>query len=212
MLALGQQYSGPVPWLQGGWSRPNTLFLAIWGQRRQCNSKFKFITCLVHGLKITFLLYTYWEILTKKLWFEGGALSIKCHRILFLSFERAPRFTAVLISVRLKLRTALFRVYTVWLVFDCFITFVVNFHYMWGLYYICGQLIFEPTLSIFVFIEKNTLKACLGSNQIKFMTYQLGQRKEFPPLLIRLHQLLQPISKSRKSYLQDTTDFINYIF
>ena len=52
----------------------------------------------------------------------------------------------------------------------------------------------------------------IGSNQIKFMTYQLGQRKEFPPLLIRLHQLLQPISKSRKSYLKDTTDFINYIF
>ena len=43
------------------------------------------------------------------------------------------------------------------------------------------------------------------------MTYQLGQRKEFP-LLIRLHQLLQPISKSQKSYLKDTTDFLNYIF
>ena len=38
------------------------------------------------------------------------------------------------------------------------------------------------------------------------------QRKEFPPLLIRLHQLLQSISKSRNSYLKDTTDFINYIF
>ena len=48
----------------------------------------------------------------------------------------------------------------------------------------------------------------IGSNQFKFMTYQLGQRKEFPPLLIRLHQLLQPISKSRKSYVKDTTDFI----
>ena len=122
--------------------------------------------------------------------------------------------TAVLISDRLKLSTALFRVYMVWIVFDCFITFVVNFHYMWGLYYICGQLIFEPTLSIFVFIKKSTSNFFLliGSNQIKFMTYQLRQRKEFPPLLIRLDQLLQPISKSRKSYLKDTTDFINYIF
>ena len=43
------------------------------------------------------------------------------------------------------------------------------------------------------------------------MTYQLGYRKEFF-FLIRLHQLLQPISKSRKSYLKDTTDFIKYIF
>ena len=118
----------------------------------------------------------------------------------------------MLISVRLKLRTGHFRVYTAWIVFDCFITFVVNFHYMWGLYYICGQLIFEPTLPIFVFIKKSTLNFFLliGSNQIKFMTYKLGQRKEFPPLLILLHQLLQPISKSRKSYLKDTTDFINY--
>ena len=29
------------------------------------------------------------------------------------------------------------------------------------------------------------------------MTYQVVQRKEFPPLLICLHQLLQSISKSR---------------
>ena len=44
------------------------------------------------------------------------------------------------------------------------------------------------------------------------MTYQMFQRKEFPPLLICLHQLLQSISKSRNSYLKDTTDFINYTF
>ena len=35
------------------------------------------------------------------------------------------------------------------------------------------------------------------------MTYQIGQRKGFPPSLIRLHQLLQSISKSRNSYLKD---------
>ena len=33
----------------------------------------------------------------------------------------------MLMFVRLKLRAALFRVYTVWIVFDGFITFVVNF-------------------------------------------------------------------------------------
>ena len=44
------------------------------------------------------------------------------------------------------------------------------------------------------------------------MTYQMVQRKEFSPLLICLHQLLQSISKSRNSYLKDTTDFINYTF
>ena len=58
----------------------------------------------------------------------------------------------------------------------------------------------EPTLSIFVFIKKSALYFfffSLGSNHIKFMTYQMVQRKEFPPLLICLHQLLQSISKSR---------------
>ena len=44
------------------------------------------------------------------------------------------------------------------------------------------------------------------------MTYQMVQRKEFPPLFICLHQLLQSTSKSRNSYLKDTTDFINYTF
>ena len=29
----------------------------------------------------------------------------------------------------------------VWIVFDGFITFEVNFYYIWGLYYICGQVI-----------------------------------------------------------------------
>ena len=47
--------------------------------------------------------------------FEGGALSIERNRILF--FERA------LIYFPLKLRAALFRVYTVLVAFDGFITF-----------------------------------------------------------------------------------------
>ena len=74
----------------------------------------------------------------------------------------------------------------------------------------------EPTLSTFVFIKKSAFYLfiffSLGSNHIKFMTYQMVQRKEFPPLLICLHELLQSISKSRNSYLKDTTDFINYTF
>ena len=40
------------------------------------------------------------------------------------------KLASVLTVVRIKLRAVLFRVYTVWIVFDCIITFAVN-------YYIC---------------------------------------------------------------------------
>ena len=59
------------------------------------------------------------------------------------------------IFVRLILREAFFREYTVWIAFAVIITFVVNLYYIvryyicgqflwhkfWGLYYICGQLL-----------------------------------------------------------------------
>ena len=45
-----------------------------------------------------------------------------------------------LIFVRLKLRAALFRVYSL-NSFAGFITFVVNLYYIWVHYYICGQLL-----------------------------------------------------------------------
>ena len=38
------------------------------------------------------------------------------------------KLASVLTAVRIKLRAALFRVYTVWIVFDCIITFAVNFY------------------------------------------------------------------------------------
>ena len=38
------------------------------------------------------------------------------------------KLASVLTVVRIKLRAALFRVYTVWIVFDCIITFAVNFY------------------------------------------------------------------------------------
>ena len=50
---------------------------------------------------------------------RGGALSIKCKSILCFS-----KSTAALILVRLILRAAFFRVYTVWIAFAGFITFV----------------------------------------------------------------------------------------
>ena len=42
----------------------------------------------------------------------------------------------------------------------------------------------EPTLSIFAFIKRRNQCTffSLGSNHIKFFTYQIVERKEFPPL------------------------------
>ena len=64
----------------------------------------------------------------------------------------------------------------------------------------------EPTLSIFVSIkEEYFFFSTLESNHIKFMTYQLVKRKEFPSLLIR--NMATTNIKNHGSY----TDFINYI-
>ena len=55
-----------------------------------------------------------------------------------------------------------------------------------------------PTLSIFVFIRKRfCIFSSLGSNHIKFTTCQMVQRKELPPLLIRLYSNRQPTSGLR---------------
>ena len=76
----------------------------------------------------------YWQLLIK--WFEGGALSIKCNRILFSIFERAAR---CLFLSDFNWGRCSFE-YTVCIVFDKFITFVVNLYSIWGHYYTCGQL------------------------------------------------------------------------
>ena len=76
----------------------------------------------------------YWQLLIW--WFEGGAISIKWNRILFSIFERAAR---CLFLSDFNWGRCSFE-YTVCIVFDGFITFVVNLYSIWGHYYTCGQL------------------------------------------------------------------------
>ena len=61
----------------------------------------------------------YWQLLIK--WFEGGALSIKCNRILFSIFERAARC----------------------LFLSDFNWGWCSFEYTVCVYYICGQFVFH---------------------------------------------------------------------
>ena len=56
VLALGQQYSHPVPWLKGAEADPVPCSWQFGAKGDSAiYSKFKFITCFVHGLKITFI-------------------------------------------------------------------------------------------------------------------------------------------------------------
>ena len=65
----------------------------------------------------------------------GGALSIKCDRILCFSKEhRGAYFCPTYIG-----GGVLSRLYTVWIAFAGFITFAVNLYHIWVHYYICGQ-------------------------------------------------------------------------
>ena len=59
-------------------------------------------------------------------------------RLIAVGYCVLRKSSAALIFVRLILRTPFFRVYTVWIAFAGFITFVVNLYYISVHFYICG--------------------------------------------------------------------------
>ena len=91
----------------------------------------------------------------------------KCFRLNAIGFCVFRKSAAALIFVRLIL---FFRVYTVWIAFAGFITFVANLHYIWVNYYICGQLLHSRWLHHF------WQKQNYGSSKYQFRKIE-GSRK-----------------------------------
>ena len=106
-----------------------------WKQSLELSSTYCLFAMYCFSGRETFV--EYWQLLIW--WFEGGALSIKWNRILFSIFERAVRclFLSDFSWGRCSFE------YTVCIVFNGFITFVVNLYSIWGHYYTCGQFLFH---------------------------------------------------------------------